>query len=248
MWSDDTFEDELRLAFSMMDDPTPGAGYVERTVGRYRRWRLRRRLMVASPGVAAATGLGLALGLTGVGAPVAPGAGGPPGTRAHHPSEGGVVRVADYVFNLPAGFRLTAASTSTCLPDAVPATGAPPAEKGTPHAVRIYPTSPYGTTQIATAANASGGCVRLAVTASFTPTPATPNPYFMLTASTPAVRQVTVGGDSAWLRTGALPTPKPVYLLTVEVPQGGGAMRDLVVSSIGLSTRELLAVISQGLS
>src|SRR5579862_4960545 len=40
MLSDDTFEDELRLEFSMLDIPEPAAGVLQKTVRSYRRWRL----------------------------------------------------------------------------------------------------------------------------------------------------------------------------------------------------------------
>jgi hypothetical protein len=243
MWNDDSFEDELRLEFSMMGSVAPTAGFVEHAVRRYCRWRLRRRLMVATPGVAAAAGLGLALGLSGVGSPGPAGSGGPSSASASRPSDGNAVHLANLVFHLPSNFHLTAAATTACRAVAVPATNPPPIT-GVPKAVRLYPDS---TTQIAAAANASGGCVYLALTAPFTPTTATPNPYLPFTTSTSGVRQVDVGGNVAWLRGGAEPT-RPAYLLTVELPQANGQMEDLAVGSIGLSTGQLLTLISRGLS
>jgi hypothetical protein len=246
MRNDDSFEDDLRLEFSMMDGPAPTTSFVEHTVRRYRRWRSRRRLLMATPGVATAAGLGLALGLSGAGSPGPAGTGGSASVDAHHPSDANAVRLENHVFHLPSGFRLTAATTTACHPDAVPATNNPPHITGTPKEVRVYP---YTTTQLATAVNSTGGCVVFAVTGSFTPTSATPNPYLPFTVSTPGVRQVDVDGDVAWLQTNPSPSEtRPAYSLTVELPQANGQIQDLAVVSIGVSASELLTVISQGLS
>jgi hypothetical protein len=245
MWSDDKFEDELRLEFSMMDSPAPTAGFVEHTVRRYRRWRLRRRLLAATPGVVAATGLGVALGLTGVsGAPRPSDSARSSNASPHHPNRGTTVQLANYVFHLPSGFHLTDAVTTTCRAVAVPATN-PPVVTGAAKAVRIYP---YSTAQIAAAADTNGGCVYLALTALFTPTTATLNPYVPFTGSTSGVRKFDVDGYSAWLTRGANSSPEGGYLLSVELPRGNGQMQDLAVGSIGLSTTELLTIISKGLS
>lgn len=245
MLSDDVFEDELRLEFSMMDSPVPTAEFVEDAVRRYRRCRRRRRLLVVTPGIAAASGLGLALGLSGVGSPGPLNSGGPARAIAHAGSKVDSVQLANYVFHLPASFHLTDAVTTACRSYAVPATTAP-TMTGPPKAVRVYP---YSTTQIAAAANSSGGCVYLALTASFTPTTATPNPGLPFTGTAPGVRQVDVGGDTGWLRASPSPsTTRLGYLLTVELPLGNGQMRDLAVASIGLNTHELLTIVSKGLS
>ncbi len=248
---DDALEDEIRLEFSMTDCPPPSTAFVEHTVRRYRRRRLRRQALVGMPAAVAAAGLGLAFGLAGVGSTPRVGSGGSSGGSksavAGHPSDGTAVQLANYVFDLPSGFHPTDAVTTACRTYATyaePAT-TPPVVTGTPGAVRLYPDT---TTQIVAAANASGGCVYLSLTAPFTPTSATPNPYVTFTASTPGVREVDVDGDAGWLRAGTPGTPGAVYLLTVQVPEKNGQTRDLVIGSSGLSSTELLTIVSHGLS
>lgn len=246
MLSDDTFEDQLRLQFSMLDVPVPSAGAFEKAIRRFRRWRLRRRLLIATPGVVAAASLGVALGL---GGGIGPGSGGSSSSNAIHPSDHNAIHLANYAFHLPSGFHVTAAATSAC--QAVVTFG----EKmrytpgSVPKIARIITgAGPYSTVKIASAANANGGCVEMALTRPFTPTAATENPYLGLTASTSSARQVDVAGYVGWLTTVGTNEGQPALQLTVELQQGNGQMRDLGVGASGFSASELLTIVSHGLS
>ncbi|MHB1554428.1 MAG: hypothetical protein ACYCSX_09285 [Acidimicrobiales bacterium] len=233
MWSSDPFEDELRLRFSLLDVPEPSTRVRNEATRRFRRWRLRRRLLVATPSVAAAAVLGGVLGL-----------GGFVGTRD-------VIRLANYTFPLPPGFHLTAASTGPCR--AVVAfreriivpPGSSPIGAGTISITKGK--GPYHTAKIASAAGADGGCVLMALTDPFTPASETGNPSYTLTAS-PSARRVDVAGHVGWLTAARKDGGQADLQLTVELPQAAGQMRDLGVGASGLSANELLAIVSKGLS
>ncbi len=245
MSSDDTFEDQLRLEFSMLDVPAPSAGDFEKAVRRFRRWRLRRRLLVATPGVAVAASFGVALGLSGVSGP---GPGRSSSSHAYHLSIHDGIRLANYTFPLPSGFHVTASVTQACqavvrFAERFNSTAGISAET----LLKDTGTWSYTTVKIASAASANGGCVRMALTGLFTPTVVTGDPSYLLTESSSS-RRVDVAGHIGWLTTRQTNDGQPVLQLTVELPQADGRMRDLGVGSSGLNANELLAIVSQGLS
>jgi hypothetical protein len=246
MLSDDTFEDELRLEFSMLDIPEPAAGLLQKTVRRYRTWRLRRRLLVAAPAVALAASLGVVLGVTGVLSP------GSEGSRssAIHLSDRHAIHLANYTFPLPNGYAVTSATTATCPVGLLTTSPASPTMPNIstgsvvwspPVVARPYSASSSSSTaRMAAGAGADGGCLAMALSIPFTPTQSTPNPY--VTGS----QEVDVAGDTGWLTVANY--DKGMVQLTVAVPQADGQMRDLVVGSSGLSKNQLVTVVTQGLS
>jgi hypothetical protein len=246
MLSDDTFEDELRLEFSMLDIPEPAAGVLQKTVRRYRTWRLRRRLLVAAPGVALAASLGVLLGLSGV----LTGSGGSK-LHAMHLSDRHAIHLANYTFPLPKGYAVTSATTaSTCRALMVMTIPTPPTMPNISTGSVVWSppviAQPYSasssssTAHMAAGASADGGCLAMELSVPFTPTQSTPNPY--ATGS----QEVDVAGDMGWLTVANY--DKGMVQLTVALPQANGEMRDLVVGSSGLSKNQLVTVVTQGLS
>lgn len=252
MLSDDTFEDELRLEFSMLDIPDPAAGVLQKTVRRYRRWRLRRRLLVAAPGVAVAASLGVVLGLSGV---LSPGSSGSR-SNAIHLSDHHAIHLANYTFPLPKGYAVTSSLTaSTCRTLMIMTSPTPPTMPNIstgsvvwspPVIARPYSASSSSSTaHMATGATADGGCLVMELSVPFTPTQSTPNPYVV------GSQEVDVAGDTGWLETTNYKMdsePVESIQLTVALPQANGQMRDLVVGSSGLSKSELVTVVTQGLA
>jgi hypothetical protein len=247
MLSDDTFEDELRLEFSMLDIPEPPAGVLQKTVRRYRRWRLRRHLLIAAPGVALAASLGVALGVSGV---LSPGSGGSR-SNALHLSDHHAIHLANYTFPLPKGYAVTSATTATCPVVLLMTRPAPPPTMpkistgstvwSPPVIAQPYSASSSSSTaHMAAGAGSDGGCLAMELSVPFAPTQSTPNPY--VTGS----QEVDVAGDTGWLTVANY--DKGMVQLTVAVPQADGQMRDLVVGSSGLSKNQLVTVVTQGLS
>lgn len=246
MLSDDTFEDELRLEFSMLDIPDPAAGVLQKTVRRYRRWRLRRRLLVAAPGVAVAASLGVALGLSGV---LSPGSGGSR-SNAIQLSDHHAIHLANYTFPLPKGYAVTSSLTATCPVLLIMTRPTPPTmpNNSTGSVVWSPPviaqpfsaSSSSSTAHMAAGATADGGCLVMELSVPFTPTQSIPNPY--ATGS----QEVDVAGDMGWITVANYDKGK--VQLTVALPQANGQMRDLVVGSSGLTKSELVTVVTQGLA
>lgn len=252
MLSDETFEDELRLQFSMLDVPAPSAGALSKTVRRYRRWRLRRRLLVAAPGVAAAASLGAVFALTGVGGPAGgPASRGKSSENALHLSEVNAIHLANYVFPLPKGYAVSSSATATCPVVLITTRPTPPSTMpniSTGSAVWSPPViaQPYSasssssTAHMAAGASSDGGCLAMELSVPFAPTQSTPNPY--ATGS----QEVDIAGDMGWLTVANY--DKGMVQLTVELPQANGQTRDLVVGSSGLSESKLVTVVTQGLA
>ena len=242
MLSDEAFEDELRLQFSMMEVPVPTSRFVDRAVRHYRHWWLRRRLLIASPAFAVAAAVGIVAGLGGLGpgeSNLNPGSASPLGTASLH--------LARYSFPLPKGYQLTSLETSTCRalvvftgppPSGIPRTGAHPYTP--PNRAKLYsPSSSTGTSEMAAAAGSDGGCVLMALTIPFTPTQTTSNPYVV-------GQKVDVDGYVGWLSTTN--APHGLVQLTVQLPMVNGELQDLGIGARGLSAATLLTVVSQGLA
>lgn len=244
MQTAEAFEEELRLQFSMMDSPEPSPGFVEATVRRYRRWRLRRRLMLASPALVLAGAVGIVAGLGGFGL-------GQPAVKSEIGTAS--VRLAKFTFPLPKGYRLAAVDTSACralviftspiTPTslAAPSTGSRPYTP--PHVAQLYPPSSSSqTSSMAAAAATNGGCLLMALTVPFTPTQSTANPYLASSG-----QKIDVDGYAAWLTSSANASNGSVQL-TVQLPAGNGKFEDLGIGARGLSAETLLTVVSRGLA
>jgi hypothetical protein len=171
------------------------------------------------------------------------------GTSA--PSRGGVnLRLANYTFPLPAGYRLTSASNVSCstvvfMQGTKNRATVIPHETGA-HATPIptMQTTPYQTSSIASAVSSSGGCIQMLLTPSYTPK-TTPTAYGDIgTTST----KVQVGPYQGFVSTQGGSGPSPSLQLTVLMPQSGGQMRDLDVATQGISEATLVQIVTKGLS
>lgn len=237
MRTDDCIEDRLRRHFA---EPVEIGDLVEHVVRRHRRRRAGRAMALVAPAMVGAVGL-VALASSASPSPV--------------PRRPGVLELAGYRFDLPAGYRLSAAARSSC--EAI-TLGAPRAARTSPVAVPAV--SPYATATVSAAVGARGGCVTMLVTPPVTPTASTPTPYVRNGPASSATR-VQVGAYTGWLATqGALTrwlaaqglvtatAPSPALQLSVAVPVGSGAYRLLVVGSRGIAQATLVRIVAGGLS
>lgn len=195
-------------------------------------------------GVAAA-----AIAAAAITVPLTAGGGSQPATA------GPVMRLAPYTFRLPAGYKLTAATSPPCHAFAVIAL---PASLVPPHGpVAQHP--PYGA-QMKAAASASGGCILAVLAPPYTPTTATPDPE-----APAAAHPVRVGRYHGAIihsrmfvtdlrnrrqaaRHGITPGPNSFTQLYVQLPADGGKMRDLVIGAKQLSDSALIKIAANGLS
>jgi|GEM_PF-5855163 len=237
MHTDDCMiEERLRRHFA---EPVEIGDLVDVVVGRYRRRRARRVVALVAPVIVGAAGI------------VALASSTSPSQIPRRPS---VLELAGYQFDLPAGYRVAAPSSSSCGAITL---GVPRAARTSPGAVPTV--SPYATATVSAAVDANGGCVTMVVTPPATPTASTPTPYVRNGRATSATR-VQVDTYTGWLTTqGALtrwlaaqglvaPAPSPALQLSVAVPVGGGAYRLLVVGSRGIAQATLLRLVARGLS
>lgn len=104
---------------------------------------------------------------------------------------------------------------------------------------------PYCSSQIETLAAELGGCVRMAITAPFTPNGVTMNPYLPFRIPTGNVRQVDINGHAGYLGCVGSVNSRPVIQLTLEISLRNGQVRDLAVSSTDLSAEALLTILSR---
>ena len=203
--------------------------------------------MVASPALALAGAVGLAAGLGAFA-----GSGGP---QPMVKSEIGAtsIRVANYTFPLPSGYRLASVETSGCRSLVLftsPTDRLAPSATGShpytpPRVAQLYPpTSSPQASNMAAAAATNGGCILMALTIPFTPTQSTGNPYLAT-----AGQKVNVDGYAGWL-TASAGTSNALGLvqLTVQLPAGNGEYEDLGIGARGLSAKALLTVASHGLA
>ncbi len=245
MQTDEAFEEDLRLQFSMMEAPEPKPGLIEETVRKYRRWRMRRRLMVASPALMLAGAVGTAAGLGVFG-----------GSGAGQPavqSEIGTasMRLARFTFPLPKGYQLASIDTACralVLFTNPTRTGLPTPSTGShaytpPRVAQLYPASSSPqTSTMAAAAATDGGCLLMALSVPFVPTQSTANPYLATSG-----QRIEVDGYAAWL-TASANTSNGSVQLAVQLPAGKGTFEDLGIGARGLSAQTLLTVVSQGLA
>lgn len=238
MQTDEAFEQDLRLQFSMIETPGPRPGLIDETVCRYRRWKLRRRLRIAAPVVALAGAIGLVAAVGGV---FANGFDSPVIGRGGSAS----MHLASYDFSLPHGYHLTSADTNACrawVIFAAPTTAPRPApgvdQSNPPDNPHLYPPSASpATAEMAAAAGSSGGCLLMAITAPFTPPMGTANPYVAFG------HRVGVGKYIGWLTTAG-----SLVQLTVELPESNGTVRDLGIASRGINATTLVTIVVRGLN
>jgi hypothetical protein len=168
---------------------------------------------------------------------------------------GPVMRLASYTFRLPAGYKLTAATSPPCHAFAVTAL---PASLAAPHGpVAQHP--PYGAGMKA-AASASGGCILAVLLPRYTPTTARPDPQ-----APAAAHPVQVGRYHGAIIHSRIFVPKSRFSrrnaehgfppgwssftqLYVQLPARGGQLRDLVIGAKQLSDSALIKIAANGLS
>lgn len=241
MQTDEAFEEDLRLQFSMIDGPDPRPGLIEETVRKYRRWRMRRRLMVASPGLVLAGAVGIAAGLGGFGGTDQP--------VVKSQIAATSMRLGNFAFPLPKGYQLASIDTAcralVIFTDPT-RTGLPTPSTGShaytpPRVAQLYPASSSPqTSTMAAAAATDGGCLLMALSVPFVPTQSTANPYLATSG-----QRIEVDGYAAWLTTSANTSNGSVQL-TVQLPAGKGTFEDLGIGARGLSAQTLLGVVLQG--
>jgi hypothetical protein len=196
----------------------------------YRPRTVNRRLMAV---LAAAAAVAITV-------PLAIGGGSPPAAA------GPVLRLASHTFQLPAGYKLTAATSAPC-------------HVSMPAALPFYLNAndiraPSGQPAMKAAASASGGCIAAVLAPPYTPYPGLPDPEAPVARAYP----VHVG------RYHGVIAHSPVLVfsvarfraakrhlfteLFVPLPAGSGQMRDLVIGASQLSESELIKIAATGLA
>jgi hypothetical protein len=242
----DELEQELRsvLARSAEGTPLPPQARQRLLQRDYHPRRVNRGLAasLAAATVAAATvaAAGVAVPLTADG-------------RAPQAAAGAVIQLASHTFRMPAGYKLTAATSLPCRPIATfPLRDAvqPPHAKGP-----FYRTPSYGAGMKA-AASASGGCIVALLFRPYTPA--------MPASQAFGGHLVQVGryhGALFHLRIyvfetshgrpaghGGRPVKTTFTELFVRLPAGHGMVRDLVIGAQDLSGPALIKIAANGLS
>jgi hypothetical protein len=214
-------DDEFSLRTGLeieLGDVVPGDGLADTVITRYRRGRRRR----------VAGAIGLVIVFAGIGVPL--------GLTASAPTDPGhaVLRIAAYTLVLPGQYHLVTAGSVPCRPSGT-APGA------------VAAGYPQAAPDVAAAADQSGQCIVLLLTAPFRPQAsgggADPN-------IPPGAQGVTVGRYRAWLMPDGYGQPGEVTLVIEGAAHGTvtGWIRDLVVDSVGLSRAALVSAVSAGLS
>jgi hypothetical protein len=182
-----------------------------------------------------------------------------------------VIQLASHTFRLPAGYKLTAATSPPCravfffaLPASLLPSHGPVAQN-----------PPYGG-QMQAAASASGGCILAVLAPRYTPTTSTPDPEapaaahpvqvgryhgFIYHPRTFVTRARDRGqaaehgikpGESGFIvlpaGNGINPRLSSFTQLFVQLPAGGGKMRDLIIGAKQLSDTELIKIAANGLA
>ncbi len=174
------------------------------------------------------------------------------GAGPQSPAAGPVIRIASHIFRMPAGYQLTAVTSAPCHAFAV---FFPPPRAKAP----LAQNPPYGAGMKA-AASASGGCMLLLLAPAYTPSAAIPDPE-----APAAAHPVQIGRYHGLIVHNATFTPKANIsrsaadhgikagwsrstMLYVQLPAGGGKVRDLVIGATGLSDSTLIKIAASGLS
>jgi hypothetical protein len=156
---------------------------------------------------------------------------------SHPTAAGPVLRLASHTFQLPAGYKLTAATSGPCHAFVgVERLWNPNAKD-----IRDRP----GQTPMKVAASASGGCIAAVLAPPYTPYPGIPDP------EAPAARAhpVQVGKYHGVIVHSPVLAFSVLFVeLFVPLPAGGGQMRNLVIGVSRLSESELIKIAASGLS
>lgn len=169
--------------------------------------------------------------------------GGPSPVRGASP----VMAVASYRLRLPNDYRLTSATKVDC--PAFGVTFSSPSSSGPGHTGSSADVPQYAP-EVATEANAEGGCIVMALAPPYTPTAADPDPEAGTSPDAQAVQVGPYNGveGTSTLVSKATGADSSLAWLDVEIPLSSGPYQDLVVSSYGLSETALVSLVANGLS
>ena len=149
------------------------------------------------------------------------------------------IRLASYSLSLPSKYTPESTGSAACNPfDGKQVTFVPPVTQ---------PVEPA----MAAAAAQGGGCVFVALGPAFTPSAtAGPLKVSIITRDGPFQgHAVEVDGYQAWVGSGTFATTGTQQeVLVLFVPAPDGQVRDLMVTTMGMSDTELVSVVSSGLS
>jgi hypothetical protein len=168
------------------------------------------------------------------------------GGGSHPAAAGPVLRLASHTFQLPAGYKLTAATSAPC--HASVASVMP----WDPNANDIR--SPSSQTAMKAAASATGWCIAAVLAPPYTPTAAVPDPEAPVTRAHPVqvgrYHGVIVHSPVLVFSVASIRAAKHHLFvqLFVQLPAGGGEMRDLVIGASRLSESELIKIAASGLA
>jgi hypothetical protein len=221
----DEVEERLRDYFlGATANLEPDERLVARVIKVGRRKRRRRVALVAAAVSAVATA-----------SAVLAGGGGPA-----HEGGGVTLRLADYAFPLPSGYRLSASTVlPSCFPVAI--SRAPVNPTGDPTVVPPMLT-PYTSSGLSSAITANGGCLTMWLTPPYMFASSGSDPYELLGSTV-----VTVGGHQGWLDDASNGLNPGNVDLGVRIPLGGGQYQDLLVGTSQVSTEAILAIVTHGL-
>ena len=164
---------------------------------------------------------------------------------------GPVLRLASYSFQLPAGYKLTAATSAPCHVSVAAVLPWDPNANDR--------RGPPGQTAMQAAASAAGGCIAAMLAPPYTPTAAVPDPEAPVDGAHPVqvgryhgviVHSLTHYPPAlVFSVTGIRAAKHQLFTeLFVPLPAGGGEMRDLVIGASQLSESELIKIAATGLA
>jgi hypothetical protein len=173
------------------------------------------------------------------------------GGGSHRAAGGPVLRLASYTFQLPAGYKLTAATVAPCHVSVAAVLPWDPNANDR--------RGPPGQPAMQAAASASGGCIAVVLAPPYTPTAAVPDPEAPVAGAHPVqvgryhgviVHSLTHYPPVLVFSVAGIRAAKH-HLFTelfVPLPVGGGEMRDLVIGASQLSESELIKIAAAGLA
>lgn len=226
-----TSTNEVRHAHGLAGDLEPHPRLYERVLAGHAR---RRRVRVAGTTVALTVVAGAAVALTSGGA----------GSPAPSPQ----LQLASFKLRLPEHSQVLAPGSHRCLPAMVmyPGTSVP---SGGP----ANPTE----SAIVSAVTAGGGCISVLLTSPFTPdSSGAPTPFMDEQSAKPVHIGSYQGtaGPATWIGSDmsykgiTIPSGTTQSIISLQVPEAGGHVEDLVFAAEGVSEQQLISIVSAGLT
>jgi len=251
----DELEQELRGALARSAESTPLPPQArQRLLQRDYHPRRVKRGLAATVAAGAIAVAGVIVTLAAGGGPLT--AGGGPLTAGGGPAPataGAVIQLASHTFRMPAGYKLTAATSPPChTMAAYPLTDI----VQRPHAKGpVYRTPPYSAGMKA-AASASGGCIVALLFRPYTPTMSAREAFGGHLVQVGRYHAalfrfriyVLESGHGRQAGHGSRAVRSTFTDLFVRLPAGHGMVRDLVIGAKGLSGPALIKIAANGLS